>query len=441
MLKPFAFLLIPISAGLLFAQQQPDIPPDTETPADTTSNPVTLAHPDEQSPNYFNFFLFANGVYDSTSPIFEAGQPQSSSGSSGLGLDVGGGVTGVHQFAGGSFALSYRGGYRDYQSSAYPSGTDQNLSFVLTKRLGRRWTTIYSQSAGIFLYGGTYFAVQPVQAIPIVTNPFATETKFLQSSVTVAYQQTLRLSYEFSGSFYLTRYNAPGAYGATGAAGSGSALYRFTRRTTGSATYSHTAFDYQNRGGSSAIDSVYLTVSHDFNRSWRLGVSGGVSHTDASGVVTVPFELAIGPELVTGYVTGPFHQASTAPYFQGTITRNWLHSQLSITGGQTITAGNGFFLSARDLGVSGFYSYSFQKSSLGFGGAYAHLSSVSNSAGTYSSSSFSASYGYNLMRHIGLNLRYDHLTYGNFAAYPGLKDNRVSVGIVFNSKNVPITLF
>lgn len=442
LVKSLRFLLIPVLAGAAVAQQAPDEPPQTQTPADVTSSPVTLSRPYEQPSNYFNFYAFANAVYDSTNPIFAPGEPQTSTGSSGWGGDFGGGFTGYHQFHQGSLAVSYRGSYRDYQTTSYPSGTDQNLSLLFQKRLSRRWTLTFSQAAGIFLYGGTYFAVQPAEANPIVLNPFSTETRFLQSSVTLSYQQTRRLSYEISGDLYITRYNTSAAYGTTGGAGSGAVLYRVTRRTTVSGTYSHTNFDYQRGGGSSSIDTVYGTLSHDFSRRWNLGISGGFSRIHASGVVTVPVSIALGGSVLTGYVTGPYNTVSIIPYVQGTVSHNWRHSQLSVTGGQTITSGNGFFLTARDLGVTGYYSYTLSRqSNIGIGGSFARLSSMANAAGSYSTGTFGASYGYNMTRHIGFNLRFDHLRYGSFVAYPGLSDNRVSFGVVFNSKNVPITLF
>ncbi|HWF48141.1 MAG TPA: hypothetical protein VG168_14120, partial [Bryobacteraceae bacterium] len=71
----------------------------------------------------------------------------------------------------------------------------------------------------------------------------------------------------------------------------------------------------------------------------------------------------------------------------------------------------------------------------------------SNSAQPYSTEAFSASYGYPLTRHIGLNLRYDLINYSQVnnsnlaSSVPFNRDNRFSVGIVFNSKPVPITLF
>lgn len=72
-------LLISIYEPTISAQQPQaspvDIPPQTATPQDTTTNPVTLARPLEQgSRNFVNFYAFGNGVYDSTFPVYQSGQ-------------------------------------------------------------------------------------------------------------------------------------------------------------------------------------------------------------------------------------------------------------------------------------------------------------------------------------------------------------------------------
>lgn len=438
-MKSVGLALLLFCAGSLVAQQQSsETPPQTGTPVDTTSNPVTLAQPLEGGRNFFNFYLFADGVYDLNS-FQTAGTP----GTSGWGVDAGGGASGFHEFSTGSVALSYRGGYRDYQTSLFPSGTDQNLSFQFKKALTRRWSIIYSQSAGIYLYGGTYFALQPSQTNFIQTNPFSSETRFLNSSISLAHQQTRRLSYSVEGDFFLIRYNINSAIGDTGVSGSGSVYYRYSRHTTFSGTYSHTYIAYQRGVGTSQVDSAYLTLSRDMPSRWHLGVSGGFSRVNSNGTAVIPVPISIGGEILNAYFIGKFHQVAFLPYFQGTLSHSGHWSQFSITGGESATPGNGFFLASRTIGVSGFYSYPFSRTTnLSFGGAYNRLSSISNTTSTaYSTSSFSASLGHNVTRHLGLNLRYDFIDYGVFGGFTGRTDNRFSFGVVFNSKNVPITLF
>jgi hypothetical protein len=424
------------------AQQPIDTPPQTGTRQDKTSNPVSLAQPAEGLRNYVNFYAFGSGVYDSTFPVYQGGQFNNPSADQGAwGYEVGGGVTGNHDFKRSTLSLSYRGGYRNYEGSIYPSGTDQNLSLYFTRALSTRWTFWLSQAAGMFLNGGTYFSLQPSQSNSLQLNPYTQGTKFLSSSLTLSYQQSMRLSYELGGDFFLSRYGGAAPFGNTGGSGSASMLYRLTRRTTTSGTYSHGYYMYQGRAGQSNSDSAYLTLSHDFSARWHGGISAGVNRVHSSGTVLLPFALLANNSIVNVYIPGRYDQSTTFPYFQATVSRAWKRSQFTINAGQNVNAGNGIFLTSRNDFANGFYSYGRQKWNFGFGGNYSRLTSVSNAATPYSGLSFSSSLGYFLMRHLGLNLRYDYANYGSFGPIGGRIDNRVTFGFVISSKNVPATLF
>jgi len=431
-------------AAILSAQQPAiDIPPQTDTRQDTTSNPVTLAQPLEQGlRNYVNFYAFGNGVYDSAFPVYQDGQFNNATADQGAwGYEVGGGVTASHDFNRGSIDLSYRGGYRNYQSSTYGSGTDQNLSLSVRKALSRKWGVSFSQIAGVFLNGGTYFSLQPSQSNSVEANPYGQNTKFLTSSLTLSYQQSLRLSYEFGGDFFLTRYGGAAPFGTTGGTGSATVLYRLTKRTTASGTYSHTYYTYQGNAGQSNSDSAYLTLSHDFSSRWHGGVSGGVSRVHSLGTVLLPFVFLVNNSVAGAYVPGRYNQTTMFPYFQASLTRAWKRSQFTVNGGQNVNAGNGIFLASRNDFANGFYSYGKQRWNIGFGGNYSRLISVSNAASSYTSLSFSGSIGYFLMRHLGLNLRYDYADYGSLGTVGGRIDHRATFGFIVSSKNIPATLF
>jgi hypothetical protein len=350
-------------------------------------------------------------------------------------------VTAYHDFNRGSLALSYRGAYRNYQSSSYPSGTDQNLSFLFRKALNKRWRFTYEQAAGIFLNGGSYYSLQTGSTSSLGLNPYTQSTKFLSSSVTLSYQQSMRLSYELGGDFNLNRYGGLGPFGTTGVGGSAAALYRLTRRTTFSGTYSHTYYTYQHNAGTSGADNIYLTLSHDFSSRWHGGISGGLSRVDSSGTVETPTVFVLNGQRFTGYVPGPYQRASIFPFVEGTLSRAWRQSQFTVNLGQDVSSGNGLFLTSRNEYVNGFYSYRTRQWSFGAGGNYSRLSSVANTAQPYSSRTLSSSVGYSLTRHLGLNLRYFYTDYAHIGSVPGRIDNRISFGFVVNSKNVPITLF
>ncbi len=435
-----ALLLASWFAGTLAAQQPAELPPagPPQDQGTTSENPITSLASEFLSHDFFNFYLFANAVYDSE-PISFQGR---SVNEGGLGFDGGGGIDAQKQFRDGFFSIGYRGDYRDYTSSFYPSGTDQNLNVSYQKRLGRRWTVTLSASGGIFLYGATFFGPQTESIGYVQTNPFSTESKFASTGVTLAYRQTRRLSYVFSGQGYLYRYNFPGAIGAAGVTGSGSLLYQTTARTTVGGTYSYTYFGYQLGAGTMSANTVTLDLSHRFGNRWTASLRGGVTRTDANGTIRVPILEENGGNLLPGYLIGHYHTISTFPTVEGNVSRQLRRSMITASGGQGITSGNGVYLASRNIFFNGVYSYSMRRSNLSLGGGISHLSSVSNNISyKYTSSFFSANYGYNLMRHLGVNARYDFVRYGTLGGVGAQRDNRFTFGVYFSSRSVPLTLF
>ncbi len=175
-----------------------------------------------------------------------------------------------------------------------------------------------STSAGIIFYGGTFFSVEPTLTGIIPTNPFTSETKFLSSGLSLSYQQTRRLSYSFSGSFFLQRYNYAGAIGTTGGSGSGSAFYRITSRTTVGGTYSHSYFVYQANAGQAQIDTIAATLSHQFHSHWSVSLSGGVTRSSVSGTAFVPVTLMLpNGQTVGGYTGWQVQHGFGFPFFLG----------------------------------------------------------------------------------------------------------------------------
>lgn len=430
-------IILCLLADRLFAQEQVQTPPVTQTPADTTSNPVTLLQPYQAGHDYVNFYAFVNGIVDTTG--FAAG---SITDEAGAGIEGGGGVSAYHQFARGDLSLSYRGDYRSYFASGYPNGTDQSLNFLYRRLLSKRWTLGVGETAGIFNNSGTYLSTTPAQAQIIQLNPFSNKAKFAGTTLTLSFQQTRRLSYDLTGSWFLQRYNYSFGGGNSDLTGSGSIVYRLTRRTTVSGTYSHSYFAYQGNRGTSDVDNVYLTLSHEFASHWKVGVSGGVTHSSSSGRAFVPVILSIDGQLVTAYVLGEYNQAAFLPYYQGTVARTWRHSVFSATGGENVTPGNGLFLASRTLGVSGIYSLTMRRSNFSLGGNYARLTTLASPiAGGYTTAGLNASYAYNLFRHLGLNLRYSYIEYGTVGTISERSDNRFTFGLYFSSKDIPIGLF
>ncbi|MBV8895393.1 MAG: hypothetical protein JO051_02700, partial [Acidobacteriaceae bacterium] len=350
---------------------------------------------------------------------------------------------GSHQFKDAELGFSYQGAYRDYQSSYYSSGSSQNLSIGYNKRLSRHLSMSVGLSGGIALYGGTFIEGQPANQTAVVTNPFSPETKFVSAGINLGYQQTRRLSYTVGGSFFLSRYNGPGAIGAAGGSGTAAVNYRLTVRTSVSGIYSHSYFTYQRNAGQSYVDQVGISVNHAFSNHWNASLYAGGARSVATGTVTVPVTLLVGNQAIGGYVIGRYNQTAYVPSFSGSVSHSYRRSLISLSAGEGIFgSGNGYYLASRSIYASGIFSYSLHGQNISFGGGVNRLSSVANSLSTqYTSATFSASYGRGLVRYVGMFLRYDYTHYGSLAPFNGVYDNRISFGFNFSSRSIPMTLF
>jgi hypothetical protein len=427
-------VLLSIGAASAFAQEGPNM----DNPINF--NPVTLASQFFEHNNYFNYFGTVNGVYDSFAPTVNSSGQQENNG--GFGYSVGGGLSGYHAFRHAALALSYSGTYRHYNTPLFQNGTDQNLALTYTTRLSRRWTLGLSANAGTVLYGSGYLGTASQGSNPVVTNPFSANTRYASSGVTLAYQQTRRLSYVVGGNFYLQRYSNVNAIGATGGSGNVGVNYRLNARTTISANYTASGFVYQRGSGDSRLNGISGSVFHQFPNHWFVTVSGGITRTNISGFISIPANFLNGNVGPGGYVVGPYSTASNFPSFTGSVSRVFRRSQFSASGGQSIISGNGYYLASRNQFLNANYSRSFRRANISFGGNWYRLKSAANTVVTsYSTGGFGASYGYQLMRYLGSNFRYDWVRYGNLAPYNSIVDNRLTFGLTLSSRSVPVTLY
>jgi hypothetical protein len=427
-------VLLSVGAASALAQEGPNM----DNPINF--NPVTLASQFFEHNNYFNYFGTVNGVYDSFAPTVNSSGQQENNG--GFGYSVGGGLSGYHKFRRAALALSYSGTYRHYNTPLFQNGTDQNLALTYTTRLSRRWTLGLSANAGTVLYGSGYLGTATEGSNSVLTNPFSANTRYASSGVSFAYQQSRRLSYSVGGNFFLQRYSNVNAVGATGGSGNVGVNYRVNARTTIGANYTASGFVYQRGSGDSRLNGISASLFYQFPHHWFVGVSGGVTHTTISGVVSIPAELLNGGVGPGGFVVGPYKTSSNFPSFSGSVVRVFRRFQLSASGGQSINSGNGYYLASRNQYLNGNYSKTFRRANISFGGNWYRLNSAANSViYSYSAGGFGASYGYQLMRYLGSNVRYDLVRYGNLPPYNAIVDNRITFGLTFSSRSVPVTLY
>ena len=385
--------------------------------------------------DYFNASAFVDGAYDSTQQVVN------SPNAGGPGFAVGGSVTGTKKFSDSSLSLTYRGEYRDYSGSFGGTGTNQNLNFAYTKRLGRRWNFIFQTNAATILYGSQYYSFNPSQ--PPLNNPLSNSTRFLQSTIGFTYRQTQRLTYDFTGSFFLNRYSYAGATGVTGGIFSGSATYQLSARTSFGGTYSHDEMRYQFGAGSSTVDGFFGTLSHRFGQTWLAHVSAGASRVSTAGEYRIPVSIVVDGQTITGIEIIPYNIQTVIPTVQAGLDKHLRAFDFGANFSHGVSAGNGSYLTSTNTSYLGHLSRNFGRvSSLTVSGGHAQLSSVAKAVQQgYSQDTFTAYYSRLVYSHVSAYGGYSFYRYGGLLGFGARNDNRFVFGISFSTKNVPLTLF
>ncbi len=427
--------------GLLLALSMPaSVALGQQAPGNTA--PPILQKPYETLRDFFNYYATAGVDYDSNGQYILGGlQPGSATG-----VALGGGASGVHNWATSTLSLSYRGTYRDYFNN-FGHANEQSLVAVYQKNF-KRWAVNVAESAGILHEQGAVYGTEGPSidnpSLLVQTNPYSTEVRYESTQVGATYMQSYRLSYTFSGAYMLSHYNYGQAIGFSDTFGSFGANYRITRRTTLSGTYSHGVYTYQHNFGSNQVDSAYATLAHNFADHIALSASLGGTRASGDGAVIFPIQAVNSSgQTETIFAQVRYHSTNYLPYFALTLSKQWQHTDLYFTGSEAVTPGNGQFLTSRTLGFTGLFNRQLRRSDLSFGAFYSHIAGIVTPAGVGAGKTrgFDASYSYNLMRHVGFNARYDYLYYNEYVGVGAKPDNHVTVGIYFESKDIPLGLY
>jgi hypothetical protein len=430
-LKQLLALLFALGSVRVLAQTPASAPP----PAIGAASRATSLVSSFFNGDFFNATAFFDGIYDTTQQAVNAPN------TGGAGFDVGGSVSGSKSFSNALLSLTYRGEYRDYGSSFGGKGSNQNLNFIYTKRLGVRWTISFDTNAGITSYGTSNYSFNPSDAA--LNNPLSTTTRFLSSGVTLGYRQTQRLTYFITGRFFLNRYNFPGATGATGGIFSASAKYELTPRTSLGLTYSHDQIWYQFGAGTSQIDGGFLSATHRFGRDWLADISAGASHAHTEGLYRLPVMLVVNGQTLVGIETVPYNTTKLIPTVRGSLSKRVGQFNLTVTASHGINPGNGTYLTSSSTMIMGYASRNFGRvSTLTIAGGYSTLSSVAKTISQgYTQDNLTVHYSRTLFPHMATYGTYSYLHYGSLLGFSSRIDNRFTFGVAFSIKNIPMTLF
>jgi hypothetical protein len=410
-------------------QQTADVGPTILSQSDMQV-PAVVAR--EKGGNSFDYFLFSDGFFNTGVPV----NNESSVGTYGnsAGFDVGGGLDFYHYFSRGSVSVNYSGSYHDYSNTTYYSGFQQGLNFNFKYSLAKHLLLGLQQGISTAPNGiGSY---QLTQNPYVGANGLAGQSRLYITSVSLVYQASNRLSYQFGGEFFASQYRPNNINDSLGGQGSAGVNYRTSKKTTLGFTYSYAHFGYSQLNDVSNSQTAYFTFAHEISPRTQFSLAGGVT------------SVAVSQSILFGDPPIPvsFHNTTVFPYFNGRLNHTGRRASVGVQASQSVLAGNGQLNTSKAITVSGNVSYTpSQRWAFSANGGYQHLEALS-SASQAPSSSYGSGFGnigltYKLSRHFGLKSSFG---FGIFDGYNNVSNTPttfLSFGIIFTSGDRPVLFF
>lgn len=452
LLRVRVFVLLALSAAVALSQvpvnSQSTLPATNEMPGLSIGGPSIMTRmgrfgsvPASETQG-LTYYGTVSGVYD-TGRVLRLSDPDGNPPGGAFGVEGGGGFSLNRIFRHSTLLLSYSGTYRTYNKRTYNSGWNQALGLTYAMQLSRRLSLSFSEQGGTTLRNGSFNAGSLVpggEGIPS-TLPIDINTRFLSSGVTMTYQQSGRIFYQFGGDFFLTRYNTSNFGSNVGQRGTGSVNYRLSARTTINATYAFSRYSFTSQFGTGNSHTITGGIAHQFSPQWEAGIDFGVTHTTTQGQAFTRYLI----DPVTGEIFGDptslevFSRGKTFPTIDGRVSRNFRNGNLSVFGGQRVSSGNGAVLTSqmRNIGVS----YSRRMSdNLGLDSSFfwSQMVSLATSVNNVGNVGTGVGANYRLSRMFGLRARWDYYHYSNLNLAGRNNNNRLLFGITLSPKSVPL---
>jgi hypothetical protein len=369
------------------------------------------------------------------------------------------GASGAHSWKHTHFGMNYSGSFSHYSAAGYFDGISQGLSMGVTHQFTRHIEFSLRESLGMF----TEFApgtvslnssvpFDPSQSYIPTTDFYNNRTYYDTSQANLTFQLSSRLSLDVGGAYFVNLFRSSALYGATGFNANGDLQYRISRRTTLGGSYNFAHYIYTHSLGGSYIHSVALNLSTRLNRWWEVSGFGGASRVESNFQQTVPIDPAIlailcPPSatqtcpLTQGVVIS--HNILWAPNFGVRLSRSFHRGVAYASAGESITPGNGLFLTTRAATAMAGYGYTgFRKWSLGLSVQYVTALSFGNVQGAYGDVMGAYSMSRQIVNHLSFVSAFSATQYrsNTFSGYNRLIYG-ASVGLGYSPGNIPVRFF
>jgi hypothetical protein len=272
------------------------------------------------------------------------------------------GVSGLHRWKHTKLGLDYRGGVANYHRSTYDS-IDQSLLLGFTHQVTRHATLSVREGAGFFrrdlgLAGmPSTVPFDPSQSFIPATDYFDNRTMYHNTNVDFVLQKSARLSFNLGAGLFVTRRRSKALHSSVGNIQQADAQYRLSRSTTVGANYQFMYFGYSGLSGGSYVHGASGTYAVRITRNLEFSGNGGFMRLESEFVRQTAVDPVIAALLGISSSSQIVHTLQYVPNLGGRLSHTFKNGVVYLSGGHTVTPGNGLFATSLASRVMGGYSY------------------------------------------------------------------------------------
>jgi hypothetical protein len=340
----------------------------------------------------FRPYIDITGVYDTGLAGVGLTDKGQLANTAAAGMELTGGVSGVHSWRHTKVGLDYQGSFRHYSQKTFYDGSDQALLLGITHAFTQHITLTMRESAGMYARNPGVLGLSqtatfdPNTAYIPTTDYFDNRTIYAATQADLIVQKSARLSFDLGGDGYLVRRRSTALYGVTSGVARADVQYRLSRHTTIGANYNYSHYGFTRVFGSTDMHTLSGSYSLRLSRWLEFSGFAGVARAETRFVQNVPVDPVV--TALLGIVSGTqvIYHIRYVPNVEGRLSRTFQSGVAYISGGRTVTPGNGLFLTSAMTTVNGGYNYTgLRRWSFGANVLYSYGDSFGNVNGTYRS--------------------------------------------------------
>lgn len=408
--------------------------------------PAAMAGPDIS----FRPFVEVSGIYSTGLSGVAVNSQGNVANDSGEGLNGTVGISGSHNWRHSSLGLSFIGGYNHYFGNSSYDGVEVSMLMgfrhQITRHMALYWNNtfaVFKQNAGFISTISPAVPFDPSQTYAPTTDFFNNRTVAGSSQLGLVIQRSTRLSVSFSGAFYDTTYAAFGLYGALGETATGDVQYRISRRATIGANYNYSHYGFSHLISDTNIHGGAATLAYRLSRWWEFSGYVGFDRVETKFIQSVPVDPAVTAIIGITQSSQVIYSLVYVPTYSGRLSRTFHKGVLYVSGGRSVTPGNGLFLTSEVEMVTGGYTYTgLRRWSFGANISYESAKSIGNVIGDYGGTTAYVNMSRQLVHSIHLVVGFSGQKY-NSASFAGY--NQVvytgSVGLGWTPGDLPLRIW